>query len=187
MRLRTEVVAFVPVAASICNLQIAGSPTGWSAIGVVLCVAASMLAISTLVRRVESAVQSCGIDPPVPVADSDAVVRAAARWGADVLAAVARGQPAESAVRDAMPRIAVSMQSDAGSDVSTAASVRSNPPGSPPQRRMPFTVHEALARAEFDDSLRRRAVSPLRLSSPDAAARLSGFAGYQPRLGERSI
>lgn len=91
-----------------------------------------LLAIVELVRRAERAADRAEaaarqINPEyaVPGVDSDStVMRAAARWGADVLSAVANGRSGSEAVRRAIPRVALGAvpedrQWDAGSEVST--------------------------------------------------------------------
>lgn len=92
-----------------------------------------LIALVELVRRAERAAERAEaaarrINPEfaVPGRDTDStVMRAAARWGADVLSAVASGSSGVDAVRRAVPRIGGRLhgvpedRTDAGSEVST--------------------------------------------------------------------
>lgn len=114
-------------------------PSAMNSMNIAWCVSAlvpilpcvlALLFISDLVRRAERAAERAEnaarrTDPSFAVVGRDSdntMMRMAARWGADVLSAVANGTPGPEAVRRAVPRVAVGLSSvpeDAASEVSS--------------------------------------------------------------------
>lgn len=131
-----QVMHFIPVTMMAVVVGTSDGIEPWRAALVVLTTALLVSALVIEMRATSEAVKRCERAMLMAShaaaslgntsgADTD-VMRAAARWGADVLNAVAQGVPADQAVSRAVPRVVVGQNgsvyasSDAGSDVSTA-------------------------------------------------------------------
>lgn len=121
----TRWLAALPVCAALVALAASEPPPSpLRGVLIVACVTVASGALASLVERAEDAAAACRQMVQPGVDDPDAVMRASARWGADVLSRVANGESAGQAVGGAMPRVrAGAAPSEAGSDDSLASVV----------------------------------------------------------------
>lgn len=111
------VLQATPIFASIVVVVSLGVDPPWGGM-VVACMAISCVAMGEMVRRTEAAMSACNRLAIPGVDDPDAVMRASAAWGADVLRRVANGESAQCAVAGAIPRVRAPVPSEVGSAAS---------------------------------------------------------------------
>ena len=109
------VLQTTPVLSSVVILQVSGFGYACGAL-IVLSVVLTVAALGELVRRAEAAADACRQLVQPDLDDPQEVVRAAAKWGSEVLQRVADGETAEQAVAGAVPRMRA--PSECGSAVS---------------------------------------------------------------------